>query len=119
MPVNPLKSVAEGASGYPVRLRQLSQPPACLWYRGRLPATGAGAPAMVAIVGSRAASGAGCDRAQLLASTLAAEGIAVVSGGAYGIDAAAHAGALEAGAATFAVLGCGADVVYPDRHAGL
>jgi DNA processing protein len=46
-------------------------------------------------------------------------GTVIVSGGAFGVDAAAHEGALASGAATFAVLGCGVDVVYPDRHASL
>jgi DNA processing protein len=73
----------------------------------------------VAVVGSRAATAAGCARAHALAAGLAARGRTVISGGAFGIDAAAHEGALDAEGITFAVLGCGVDVVYPDRHEAL
>ena len=101
---------------YPARLHDLPAPPRSLWVRGRLPGA---SERLVAIVGARAATGGGCARARALAAGLAGHGFAVVSGGAFGIDAAAHQGALDVGAATFAVLGCGTDVVYPDRHADL
>jgi DNA processing protein len=111
-----MDSVTLGQPGYPGRLATLAPVPAQIWWKGRLPAPDA---PCVAIVGSRAASGAGCDRAHAWAAALAGRGIAVVSGGAFGIDAAAHAGALDGGGTTFAVLGCGVDVVYPDRHGSL
>jgi DNA processing protein len=74
----------------------------------------------VSVVGARAASGAGCARARSIALDLAEKGVGIISGGAFGIDAAAHEGALTAAAApTFAVFGCGVDVTYPDRHGPL
>src|SRR4051794_1241332 len=111
-----MHSVTRGDPGYPQRLAALTAMPDPLWWIGRLPRSEA---PCVAIVGSRAASGAGCDRTREWAAALAARGVAIVSGGAFGIDAAAHTGALDAGGDTFAVLGCGVDVVYPDRHAAL
>lgn len=101
---------------FPELLRRVKPAVAALWVRGRLP--DASRP-MLAIVGARAASRAGCRRTHELAAMAARRGYTIVSGGALGIDAAAHRGALDAGAPTFAVLGCGVDVVYPDRHAAL
>lgn len=88
-------------------------PPLALYVRG--PAGLAEAvERSVAVVGARAATAYGLHVAGELALGLAGRGWTVVSGGAYGIDAAAHAGALGAGAApTVAVLGCGVDVAYP------
>jgi len=103
------------SADFPVVLRDASPPVAALWYRGRLP----GATPALAVVGARGASRAGCRRTQELAEMASHHGYAIVSGGALGIDAAAHQGALAAGGPTFAVLGCGVDVVYPDRHGPL
>ncbi|MGY4721015.1 DNA-processing protein DprA [Naumannella huperziae] len=73
----------------------------------------------VAIVGSRASTAYGEGVAADLAADLAEAGVAVISGGAYGIDAAAHRGALAGGGATVAVLACGVDVAYPQGNASL
>jgi DNA processing protein len=76
----------------------------------------------IAIVGARAATRVAMDRAHALARHLAAGGTHVVSGGALGIDGAAHRGALaagKAGAGTTVVLGSGLDRPYPERHAPL
>lgn len=99
--------------GYPERLRVLHDPPLALFWSGaRADALDAPTP-VAAIVGARKASDAGLLLAQRLAGAVAEAGGVVVSGLALGIDAAAHRGALAAGGATVAVLGCGVDVVYP------
>jgi len=95
---------------WPIRLMELRRPPPCLHLRGD--------PALfalpgVAVVGARHASAAGVEIARRLGRDLAGEGYAVISGMARGIDSAAHRGALDAGGATIAVLGCGVDVCYP------
>jgi DNA processing protein len=97
---------------YPPALLPLALAPPVLWLRGALPA----GPAL-AVVGSRRADPYGKETAELLARELAAGGVAIVSGFARGIDAAAHRGALAApGGRTVAVLGCGLDVDYPRGH---
>lgn len=88
-------------------------PPLALWVRGPWPLAEV-VERSVAVVGARAASSYGLHVAADLAAGLADGRATVVSGGAYGIDAAAHRGALAAGAApTLAVLACGVDVAYP------
>ena len=73
----------------------------------------------VAVVGARASTAYGDDVAGDLGAGLGDAGVCVVSGAAYGIDAAAHRGVLAVGGGTVAVLACGADVVYPRGHEGL
>ncbi|WOC14503.1 DNA-processing protein DprA [Gordonia sp. MP11Mi] len=92
--------------------------PLALWVRGPGLLSSLGDTA-VALVGSRAASSYGEYVAGQFASGLAAHGRAVVSGGAYGIDGAAHRGSLAAGGLTVAVLACGVDRDYPTGHARL
>jgi DNA processing protein len=107
--------IRRGDLDYPAALLDLPHPPPELHLRGALP-TGARA---VAIVGSRAATRYGVEFAARLGADLARLGVAIVSGLARGIDAAAHRGALEAGGVTVAVLPGGLDAITPAGHAGL
>ncbi len=97
---------------YPVLLREAPDPPPLLFVRGRP----LGEAPVVGIVGSRRASRHGLEVSRLLAAGLARAGAVVVSGFAHGIDAAAHAAALEERGETWGVLGCGVDVPYPAAH---
>jgi DNA processing protein len=104
---------------YPAILKQIADPPIVLFAKGALPRLEQTA---LAIVGARHATADGLEHASDFASALARQGWCVISGLAQGIDAAAHRGALQAGltgGGTIAVLGTGADVVYPRNHAEL
>lgn len=100
---------------YPPLLREIFDPPIVLYTRGKrwaveLP--------QVAVVGTRRPTGYGLNCAERLAEDLAARGIAITSGLARGLDAAAHRGALRAGV-TYAVFGSGLDFIYPKENRAL
>jgi DNA processing protein len=98
---------------YPKALLEIADPPTLLYVRGN--------PALLqkrglAMVGSRNATPQGLQTAENFARTLANRGLCIISGLALGIDAAAHRGALAAGGETIAVIGTGADRIYPARN---
>ncbi|MEK6607191.1 MAG: DNA-processing protein DprA [Myxococcota bacterium] len=103
-----------GDPSYPTALADCPDAPRILYGRGHVPPLPS-----VAIVGSRAATLDGRERADAMARALVGAGFAVVSGGAIGIDAAAHHGALAAAGATIAVLGTSLDDLYPPRNRAL
>lgn len=105
--------LASGDAHYPAALRDLDDPPPVLWSLGDLAHLER---PVVAIVGTRDATAYGERITRALATALAHAGAAVASGMARGIDAVAHRAALDAGGATIAVLGTGADVAYPRAH---
>lgn len=104
--------------GAQVRDRPEGRAPLALWVVGTEP-LGEVAERAAAIVGTRASTGYGEHVAAEMAGALAAREVAVVSGGAYGIDGAAHRGALAADGVTVAVLAGGLDVPYPAGHSAL
>ena len=100
-------------TGYPQSLLEIADPPNVIYVRGN--------PALLqkrglAVVGSRNATPQGLQTAENFAKALAGKGLSIISGLALGIDAAAHRGALAARGATVAVIGTGADRLYPARN---
>ncbi|MFJ4499445.1 DNA-processing protein DprA [Streptomyces sp. NPDC088864] len=111
--------VCPGDREWPTQLDDLGDArPTGLWVRGH-PDLRLWALRSVTVVGARACTPYGAHMAATLGSGLAERGWVVVSGAAFGVDGAAHRGALAAGGATMAVLACGVDVAYPRGHAEL
>ncbi len=110
------RMVFPGEPDYPASILDLHDPPATLFVRGSSPSEASGG---VAIVGARNCSPLGEEIAARFGRELASAGVPVVSGGARGIDAAAHRGSLDAGGPTVAVLGSGIDVAYPSGNGRL
>ena len=104
--------VTQEDSGYPEKLKRLFSAPRFFYYKGTLP----GEEPVLAIIGARNCSHYGSDTAWKIAKELAEQGVGVISGLAYGVDKAAHDGALAGDGKTYAVLGCGPDVCYPKNH---
>jgi DNA processing protein len=110
--LEPPRDLREDDPKYPASLRRLPRPPPRLRVRGMLPAW----ERAVAVVGTRSASERGLALARDLARALASRGCVIVSGGAMGIDHAAHLGALDAGAPTVVVHASGLARPYPAAH---
>jgi DNA processing protein len=105
--------LTEFDANYPRCLGEIPDPPGLLFVRGTLtPADALG----IGIVGTRHATAYGLRQAQRLAASLARAGLAIISGLARGIDAAAHRGALEAGGRTLGILASGVMNIYPPEH---
>ena len=113
-----VRVLVTGDPEFPTQLLDLPEPPLALWVRGPLDLRMT-ALRSVAMVGARACTSYGERATHQLAEAMAQTGWAVVSGGAFGIDAAAHRAALGVDGPTVAFLACGVDVVYPRAHDAL
>ncbi len=101
---------------YPDLLREIYDPPLLLWVKGNADMLKS---AGIAVIGTRRATHYGLSRAGEFSARLVENGLMVVSGLAYGVDAAAHKATLQAGGKTIAVLGSGIDNIYPRKNAGI
>jgi len=110
--------VCPGDPEWPHGLDDLSAPPYCLWIRGPVDLASA-AQRSAAVVGARSATTYGEMVATEMAAGLGERRFTIISGAAFGIDAAAHRGALATGATTIAVLAGGVERPYPSSHAAL
>jgi DNA processing protein len=111
-----VKAINWHAPQYPARLKEISDPPPVLYFKGELLPSDERA---VAVVGTRSPTTYGREVAASLTTELARTGITIVSGMALGIDAVAHRAALDHGGRTIAVVANGLDIVYPREHTGL
>lgn len=111
-------AVTVGSENYPSALKDIYDPPLVLYCKGDLSLLSDGIEKL-AVVGTRRITRYGKDVTREFSSAFAKAGICVVSGLARGVDSAAHRAALDEGGKTIAVLGCGADVVYPPENAEL
>lgn len=108
--MNRIEEIPAFDSRFPERLREIPESPGCIYLKGRLPDP---VEMTVGIIGARDGTEYGKMVARTLAKELSEYGISIISGMAYGIDTAAHEGALLGGGKTYAVLGCGVDICYP------
>ena len=99
--------------GFPEKLREIPDPPFGIYYKGSMPLENEPA---AAIIGARLASGYGREQARRFGRQIGARGIAVISGMARGIDGISQKAALDAGGKSYAVLGCGVDICYPEEN---
>jgi DNA processing protein len=108
-----VRAVTRLSDAYPRRLTRITDPPPTLYMRGRADLN---APRTFAVVGSRRCTRDGERTAREFSEKLTREDVVVISGLAFGVDTAAHTGAVNANGPTIAVLGSGADVIYPQEN---